>query len=204
MKFRIAVISVISIGFFAACSGGSESAEKDEAVSQQAVEKAEASETEGEPAAEPESQPQTMGAMHGGMMDKCPMHVEGTTLSVEDTETGVAMMFMNEASAAQVQDRAMKMAEHHDTAMQHHGSKLPKYTLQAEKAEKGAKLMLNAEDPATVKDLQTMVKERHQAQGDKKCPMMLMYEQKGMKHKKGMKGEGMMHKKGMKQGGMQQ
>ena len=163
-----------------ACGGGSKTKTADTEVTEQSME--ESSETT-EPTETAESKGMMAGE-HKGMMSRCPMHVEGTTMALEDTEKGVAMRFTNEDATEEVQARAMQMADHHPKAMEHHGSSLPAYTLEAEKTETGAMLVMMPEDASQMDAFRAAVHERHEAQGDQKCPMMMMYEKSKGPHKK--------------------
>lgn len=63
------------------------------------------------------------GEMRGGMMDQgmagmCPMQVEGTAVSAENTEGGVALTFTTSGDVAELRRRVAHMAEMHS---KHHG-----------------------------------------------------------------------------------
>jgi hypothetical protein len=61
------------------------------------------------------------GHEHGhqaGMMEMCPMRVPGTTVSVSDTDGGVAVVFKTTGDVNELRHRVRHMAEMHDTITQ--------------------------------------------------------------------------------------
>lgn len=63
--------------------------------------------------------PPTEGADQGhdhqaGMMEMCPMRVPGTTVSVSDTEAGVAVVFRTTGDVAELRRRVRYVAEMHN------------------------------------------------------------------------------------------
>lgn len=185
MMIALAVSSLL-----AACGGGAKNTEGDQKVAEQSMEKSDdAAEAENadtdEPVDEPESSGQMRGSGMGPMMESCPMHVEGTTMALEDTEKGVAMVFTNSDATADVQERAMQMAEHHPMAMDHHGSTLPDFTVKSEKTDTGARMMMMPSDPADMEAFRAAVHASYDAQGDQQCPIMMMYKKGTGPHGKG-------------------
>lgn len=167
------ILGLILTVVVAAACGGNKSQTKDEQTTQQAVEQTESMESA--EATEPAETAESQGG-HKKMMQRCPMHVEGTTLSTAAADGGVALEFTNEANVAEVQKRTAMMAEHHPMAMEHHGSSLPAYTVSTENTETGAKLVLKADAAEEAATLAEAVESALSEQGDKQCPMMVMYD----------------------------
>jgi len=70
------------------------------------------------PAATEQSGEMRGGMMGQGMAGMCPMQVQGTTVSAENTQGGVALTFTTSGDAAELRRRVAHMAEMHG---QHHG-----------------------------------------------------------------------------------
>lgn len=150
----------------AACSTGSKAETSAQPVEEPAAEIAEQPETS------PESQPK----MQSMMAKMCPMHVDGTTMTMEPSEDAMVMVFTNSADAEEVQRRARMMAEHHtNMAGQHHDDEMPAFSVTAEDTDDGARLRMKPSDPGDLAKMKEMMEKRHASQeGDAKCPMHMM------------------------------
>ncbi|HEX2881624.1 MAG TPA: hypothetical protein VHO25_18975, partial [Polyangiaceae bacterium] len=51
------------------------------------------------------------------MEGRCPMHVEGATVSAVDTETGIALVFTTSGDVSELRARVAQMAEHQQKMM---------------------------------------------------------------------------------------
>lgn len=159
MKRKVSLLFIILLTL-SACSGGS----KTEATTSEPVE---------QPATTAESQP--MKGMHSMMQEMCPMHVDGTTMSMEKSADGMVMTFSNTANVAEVQKRTQMMVEHHtQMAGHHHNGEMPPFTLSAENTTDGARLTMTPVDSAQMTMMQDMMMKRHADQGDSPCPMAMM------------------------------
>lgn len=92
----------------------------------------------------------------------CPLEVPGTSVTVEDTDTGAALVFVTTSDAAQVRTRAQAFASMHNahngpaSAM---GMMFPAdWHAEAKDAEGGARVDFAAAKPEGVADLQSMLR----------------------------------------------
>jgi len=134
-----------------------------------------------------------------GMMESCPMKVEGTTASVSDTGDGVAISFTTSTGdVAELRRRVHHMAEMHD---RHHGTmgqgmmggkneaapspgasspKKPKKMMMvpstaiANDVEGGARIVLVPKDPARLAELRQHARDHVGRMSRGECPMMAM------------------------------
>ena len=156
----------------AACSGGNKAEKSDTQTTEESLESG------AEPAATSETAPMEGHEGHDmhGAMAMCPMHVEGTTMAIEETEGGMALVFTNAANVEEVQKRTAMFAAHHVEAMANHtDASLPSATASAENTETGARLLLAPVDPSGLEAFRAEFARRHDAQGEAKCPMAILY-----------------------------
>lgn len=130
-----------------------------------------------------------------GMMEMCPMKVEGTTSSVSDTGDGVAISFTTSTGdVAELRRRVHHMAEMHE---RHHGMKgegmmgghneappspgsSPKKmmmvpsTATVNDVEGGARIVLVPKDPARLAELRQHARDHVGRMSRGECPMMAM------------------------------
>ena len=92
----------------------------------------------------------------------CPLEVPGTSVTVEDTATGAALVFVTTGDAAQVRTRAQAFATMHNahngpsSAM---GMMFPAdWHAEAKDAEGGARVEFAAAKPEGAADLQSMLR----------------------------------------------
>lgn len=209
---------VIGVALFAAsllmgCSSGSKETKTDN----QAETTQQAQTNEGE-----QAQNQA-GQMAGkqGMMQNCPMKLDGTKVTAENTPDGVAMDFTTSSDVAQLQQSVQSMAQHHNQMMksgQHnmmgggpqgmhgqgmHGqmkgsqaqmSPMPMAMAKYEKTDNGARIVYAAKNPDDVQALQQWMGKHVQNVKNGTCPMQ---------YRMG-KGQGQMNQGQMNQGQMNQ
>lgn len=153
--------------------------------------------------------PQMEGADQGhddqaGMMEMCPMRVPGTTVSVSDTEAGVAVVFRTSGDVTDLRRRVRHMAEMHNRphaegemaccrGMMDGGQEtggtperggrgmmgmsrdgMVPATAAAENVDGGARIVLTPEDPSQLGALRTHVHDHAERMAQGECPMMMM------------------------------
>jgi hypothetical protein len=108
---------------------------------------------------EPTTKPATPAAAGD---PSCPLEVPGTSVTVEDTANGAALVFVTTSDAAQVRTRAQAFATMHNahngpaSAM---GMMFPAdWHAEAKDAEGGARVEFAAAKPAGAADLQSMLR----------------------------------------------
>lgn len=175
----------------AACSGDSKAQKGDTETVEQTQTSA-----SGQPAPESAAESQPGMAMGSMMSEMCPMHVEGTTMTMDKTDEGMVMHFANPSNVDEVQRRAqMMMAQHHEKMSAMHGEKMsaehgegmsggmhhqhrdgemPAFSLMAENTEDGARLVMKPQNGEQMAKMQKMMADRRAMQGDSPCPMMMM------------------------------
>ena len=133
-------------------------------------------------------QPASSGAQAhgeaGGMGGMCPM-AEGTKITAEDTQDGVAMSFTTTGDVAQLRQRVHHMADMHEHMMQggmmgsgqmmgsgHMMMTRVPSTARAEDIDGGARIVLTPKDPAQLADLRARVHEHASQMASGHCPMM--------------------------------
>ena len=125
-----------------------------------------------------------------GMMMVCPMNLEGASVTVSDTPTGVAlsMTTTKPENVAELRRRAEQMAAMHavdrpsPSMMQ---GQMLAGTVKYEPIEKGARLTLTPKDPAKLAEFRKQVRAHVEAMQKGDCSMMQDMMQ-GMMH--GMRG----------------
>ena len=116
--------------------------------------------------------------MQGMSMMNCPMKLEGTSISVADTATGVALSFTTKpANVAELRKRLEQMATMHSTnadrpstAMMQ-GQMMPG-TIKYEVIENGARLTLTPKDPAKLAEFRKQVRAHVETMQKGECSMM--------------------------------
>jgi len=125
------------------------------------------------------------GAHPGGMADACPLEVPGTTVTVADTDDGVALVFTTSGGdVADLRQRVQKMAEFHNS---HHapgaaadpagkavGKPVPA-TARAEDVDGGARIVLTPTESSQLEALREHVREHAQKMASGDCPMKKMH-----------------------------
>lgn len=111
----------------------------------------------------------------------CPMMVEGTEVSVVDTETGVGMVFTTAGDVAALRERVQRMAAMHrqmsgDMAgheqMGHEAMAMPEADVEVRAVERGALLHLTPRDPAQLANLRQHARTHADQMASGRCPMM--------------------------------
>jgi hypothetical protein len=127
--------------------------------------------------ATPPAREQGMASQRMGMMgDMCPMHVQGTTVTMAEVEGGVALEFKTAASnVTDLRERVRRMADMHNQCcgvMTSEGMMMPAASASVEEIEGGARLVLRPKDAARLATLREHVRMHagRMASGD--CPMM--------------------------------
>lgn len=159
---RIALLT-LTMGAAAACSSGGSSRP-----------------ASAPPPAEHQDEHAGMGMDMKGM---CPMEVEGTAVSAEDIDGGIALVFTTSTGdVAELQARVHRMAEMHRSGMMHgqggmHDGEMAKKMAESKATvvdvEGGGRLELTTADEAAVSDLRAHARthaEKMQSAGT--CPMM--------------------------------
>ena len=111
-----------------------------------------------------------------GMMMNCPMHVQGTSMAVADTATGVAVSFTTKPeNVAELRKRVEQMAAMHSpqssSAAMMQGQMMPG-TVKYEVIENGAKLTLTPKDSAKLAEFRTQVRAHVEKMQKGECSMM--------------------------------
>lgn len=112
----------------------------------------------------------------GMMNDMCPMHVQGTTVTMAEVEDGVALDFKTTAGdVTELRERVRRMADMHNQccgARMSEGMMMPAASASVEDNEGGARLVLRPKDAAQLEMLREHVRMHagRMASGD--CPMM--------------------------------
>ena len=110
------------------------------------------------------------------MMMNCPMTLQGTSVSVVDTPTGVAISLTTKAeNVAELRRRVQQMAtmhsgQHSSEAMKH-GQMMPG-TIKYEEIENGARLTLTPREPAKLDDFRKQVRAHVEKMQKGDCSMM--------------------------------
>jgi hypothetical protein len=111
-----------------------------------------------------------------GMMMNCPMNLQGTSVSVADTVTGVAVSFTTKPeNVAELRKRVEQMAAMHggqsSTAAMMQGQMMPG-TVKYEVVENGAKLTLTPKDPSKLAEFRAQVRAHVEKMQKGECAMM--------------------------------
>lgn len=129
--------------------------------------------------------------MQGMAMMNCPMKLEGTSVSVADTATGVAISFTTKPeNVAELRKRLEQMATMHGTngdrpsAAMMQGQMMPG-TIKSEVIENGTRLTLVPKDPTKLSEFRKQVRAHVEMMQKGQCSMMEDMMQ-GMMH--GMRG----------------
>jgi hypothetical protein len=115
--------------------------------------------------------------MQGRGMMACPMNVEGTSVAVTDTPTGVAVAITTSKpeDVAEVRRRAEQMATMHSidrpSPTMMHGQTLAG-TVKYESIEKGARLTLTPKDPSKLTEFRKEVRAHVERMQKGDCTMM--------------------------------
>jgi hypothetical protein len=144
----------------------------------------------------PPVQPKEPVQMHGmtsGMMTACPTSLEGTSVAVADTGTGVAVTFTTKPeNVAELRKRVEQMAAMHAPAAGNsnammQGQMMPG-TVKYDSVDNGARLTLTPKDPSKLAEFRKQVRDHvdHMTKGD--CSMMQDMVQ-GMMHGMGNMGK---------------
>ena len=110
------------------------------------------------------------------MMMNCPMTLQGTSVSVVDTPTGVAISLTTKAeNVAELRRRVQQMAtmhsgQHSSEAMKH-GQMMPG-TIKYEEIENGARLTLTPREPAKLDEFRKQVRAHVEKMQKGDCSMM--------------------------------
>jgi hypothetical protein len=84
----------------------------------------------------------------------CPLEVPGTSVTVEDTAKGAALVFVTTGDAANVQTRAIELAamhQRHNGPSSAMGMMFPhEWTAAEQEIQGGARVEFTSDDPATV------------------------------------------------------
>jgi len=118
-----------------------------------------------------------MGMQAMSMMN-CPMRLEGTSISIADTATGVALSFTTKhENVAELRKRLDQMATMHSTnadrpsAAMMQGQMMPG-TIKYEVIENGARLTLTPKDPAKLAEFRKQVRAHVETMQKGECSMM--------------------------------
>jgi len=127
---------------------------------------------------------------HMSMMASCPTAVEGTSVAVADTPTGVAitMTTSKPENVADLRHRAEQMAAMHNTdrptPMMMQGMMMPA-TVKYESIDKGARLVLTPKDPAKLTEFRKQIRTHVEQMQKGECTMMMDMMQGMMQGMKG-------------------
>jgi len=112
------------------------------------------------------------------MMMNCPMKLEGTSVAVADTATGVTVTLTTKPeNVADLRKRVEQMAAMHHTGADHpsaammQGQMMPG-TVKYEAVENGARLTLTPRDPAKLAEFRTQVRAHVEKMQKGDCSMM--------------------------------
>lgn len=124
-----------------------------------------------------EAAPKPAMPMQGmSMMMNCPMNLQGTSVAVSDTATGVAVSLTTKPeNVAELRRRVERMAAMHtaeaSTDAMKQGQMLPG-TIKYEPIENGARLTLTPRDPAKLADFRSQVRTHVERMQKGECAMM--------------------------------
>ncbi len=121
-KLSVLSISALLIALAAsACSTGGETTREQEETqtAQQSVEEEQTAQDEmdGEQMGDDQMDDQMARRGQRGMMERCPVAVEGTEVMAEPTEQGAAMHFTTTGDVDELRSRVQWMADHHNQMM---------------------------------------------------------------------------------------
>jgi hypothetical protein len=157
------------------------------------------------PAPAATSETQTEG-IRGDREGMCPMQVEGTAVSAEDVEGGVALTFTTSSDVAELRRRVTHMAQMHgqdgmgmhasadagdgqahggqrSDASQHQGGMMasemmmPAATARSEEVEGGARIVLTPQDAVDLERLREHARHMTERMSSGQCPMMSMQDE---------------------------
>jgi hypothetical protein len=114
--------------------------------------------------------------MQGMSMMDCPMNLQGTTVAVADTATGISVSITTKPeNVAELRKRVEQMAAMHSgqasSPAMMQGQMMPG-TVKYEAIENGAKLTLTPKDPAKLAEFRTQVRAHVEKMQKGECSMM--------------------------------
>jgi len=114
--------------------------------------------------------------MQGMSMMSCPMNLQGTTVAVADTATGVSVSITTKPeNVAELRKRVEQMAAMHSgqasSPAMMQGQMMPG-TVKYEAIDNGAKLMLTPKDPSKLAEFRTQVRAHVEKMQKGECSMM--------------------------------
>ena len=114
--------------------------------------------------------------MHMPMMVNCPMTLQGTSVSVADTSTGVAISLTTKAeNVAELRRRVQQMATMHSGQLSSEAMKRGQMmpgTIKYEEIENGARLTLTPREPAKLAEFRKPVRAHVEKMQKGDCSMM--------------------------------
>lgn len=105
------------------------------------------------------------------MMGNCPMQVAGATVSIQDTNDGIALAITTESGdVADLQRRVEGLAKMQSTDGMH-GNMMP-FTVVYEQIPNGARLTLKPKDPGKLEEFRSTVRQHAEQMKNHDCSMM--------------------------------
>ena len=105
------------------------------------------------------------------MMQNCPMQIPGATVSVQDTNDGIALTITTQSGdVADLQRRAESMVRMHSNQGMH-GNMMP-FTVTSEQITNGARLTLKPKDPGKLEEFRSTVRRHAEQMKNHDCSMM--------------------------------
>jgi hypothetical protein len=116
------------------------------------------------------------------MMQNCPMQIPGATVSIQDTNDGIALTITTQSGDdADLQRQAESMVKMHSNQGMH-GNMMP-FTVTSEQITKGARLTLKPKDPGKLEEFRSTVRRHAEQMKNHDCSMMQGMMQGMMGHK---------------------